>query len=66
MAQPLVSVIIPTYAGMDHLGDAIQSVLDQTYRNLELIVVNDVSPDNTDDLMKQLLTIKGVEQVESY
>ena len=41
MHFPKVSVIIPTYNGADFLGDAIQSVLGQTYPNFELIVVND-------------------------
>lgn len=38
---PLVSVIMPTYRRTDTLGRAIGSVLSQTYRNLELIIVND-------------------------
>lgn len=53
MNTPLVSVIIPTYNGADHLGDAIQSVLDQTYPNFELIVVNDASPDGTEQVVKR-------------
>lgn len=46
MNKPLVSVVIPIYNGKDHLGEAIQSVLDQTYDNLEIIVVDDVSPED--------------------
>src|SRR5512147_987985 len=46
MDGPKVSVVIPTYNGKDHLGDAIQSVLDQTYPNVEIIVVDDVSPED--------------------
>ena len=53
MDFPLVSVIIPTYNGEDHLGDAIQSVLDQTYPNFELIVVDDASPGNTSEVIEQ-------------
>jgi glycosyltransferase involved in cell wall biosynthesis len=51
--NPKVSVIIPTYDGADFLGEAIQSVLDQTYPNFEIIVVNDASPDHTCDAVKQ-------------
>jgi glycosyltransferase involved in cell wall biosynthesis len=47
MSVPKVSVIIPTYNGAEYLGEAIQSVLDQTYPHFELIVVDDVSPDQT-------------------
>jgi len=53
MKTPKVSVIIPTYNGADFLGEAIQSVLEQTYPNLELIVVNDASPDNTTGVVTQ-------------
>ena len=39
--SPLVSVIIPTYNRPERLIKAIQSVLDQTYRNVEVLVIND-------------------------
>lgn len=41
-----VSVIIPFYNGVDWLCEAVQSVLDQTYKNFEIIVVNDGSPED--------------------
>ena len=53
MWNPLVSVIIPAYNQADYLGNAIQSVLDQTYRDFEIIVVDDASPDNTQWVIKQ-------------
>ncbi|MBK9925972.1 MAG: glycosyltransferase family 2 protein [Anaerolineales bacterium] len=53
MSRPLVSVIIPTYGGANFLGNAIRSVLDQTYSNFELIIIDDKSPDNTEDVVRQ-------------
>jgi glycosyltransferase involved in cell wall biosynthesis len=48
-----VSVVIPTYNAAQYLTEAVQSVLDQTYSNLEVIVVNDASTDRTDEVMGQ-------------
>lgn len=44
--NPLVSVIIPVYNGSNYLAEAINSALEQTYKNIEIIVVNDGSNDN--------------------
>lgn len=52
--MPLVSVIIPTYNRIDTLPRSMKSVLDQTYGNLELIVVDDGSTDGTDEYVKGL------------
>jgi glycosyltransferase involved in cell wall biosynthesis len=45
--NPLVSVIIPNYNYANFLGDAIQSVLNQTYKNFEIFVVDNESSDNS-------------------
>jgi glycosyltransferase involved in cell wall biosynthesis len=48
---PKVSVVLPTYNSARFLGTAIQSVLDQTFQDWELIVVDDGSDDNTRDVL---------------
>lgn len=46
-ARPLISVIVPVYKVEDYLGRCVDSLLSQTYDNLEIILVNDGSPDNS-------------------
>jgi len=43
--NPLVSIIIPVYNGANYLSEAIESAINQTYKNIEIIVVNDGSND---------------------
>jgi hypothetical protein len=49
----LVSIIIPCYNQAQFLDETLQSVLNQTYENWECIIVNDESPDNTEELAKK-------------
>lgn len=50
--EPLVSVCMPCYNHEEFVGQAIQSVLRQTYSNFELIIVDDVSADNSVQVIK--------------
>lgn len=50
----LISIIIPAYNSMEYLPDAIQSVLNQTFTNYKIIVVNDGSTDKTAQWVSQV------------
>ena len=49
--KDLVSIIMPSYNTAPYIRNTIQSVLEQTYQNWELIIVDDCSEDNTDDVV---------------
>ena len=48
--QPLISVIVPVYNVADYLDQCLQSIVDQTYRQLEILVVDDGSTDDSGTL----------------
>lgn len=50
--SPLVSIIIPCYKQAQYLAEAIDSALAQTYSSVEIIVINDGSPDNTAEVCR--------------
>ena len=50
---PLISVVLPVYNGQKYLREAIDSVIDQTYQNWELIIVDDCSTDNSFEIIQE-------------
>lgn len=54
---PLVSVIIPAYNHELYIEEALQSVINQTYKNIELIVINDGSTDGTAEIIEKFIKI---------
>ena len=54
--KELISIIIPVYKVEDYLSDCVESVLAQTYRNFELILVDDGSPDNCPQMCDDFAT----------
>ena len=57
--KPLVSVIIPTYNGAERISKTLNSIIEQDYENIEIIVVDDVSTDNTAEVVKNILEKSG-------
>ncbi len=51
--KPFISVIMPVYNAGDYLVKAIESILTQTYKNFELIIINDHSTDNSWEIIKK-------------
>ena len=61
----LVSIIMPSYNTASYVKDTVQSVFDQTYTNWELIIVDDCSPDNTDEIVTPLLSDKRIRYLKN-
>ena len=53
--RPLVSIIIPAYNCEAYIGKCIESILIQSYKNIEIIIVNDGSVDNTEEVIKKYI-----------
>lgn len=51
---PLVSVIVPTYNFGKYIGKCVDSILNQSYDNIEIIIVNDGSTDDTKNILEEL------------
>lgn len=53
MKQPLISVIIPVYGVEKYISQCLESVINQTYKNLEIIVINDGTKDRSAEIAKK-------------
>lgn len=50
---PLVSIVLPTYNGEKYVRETIQSLVSQTYKNIELVISDDGSTDSTPDIIRE-------------
>jgi glycosyltransferase involved in cell wall biosynthesis len=61
---PLVSILIPTYNRPEYLKEALESVLQQTYRNIEIIICDNSTNDNTEIMMQPFL--KSIQTIRYF
>lgn len=55
MHKELVSIIMPMHNSAKYIGEAITSVINQTYDKWELLVIDDVSNDNSCDIVREYI-----------
>lgn len=60
--NPLVSIVLPAYNEEKHIADCIQSLLKQTYKPIEIFIVDDESKDNTAEVVKRFKKVKLLSQ----
>ena len=60
MEKELVSIIMPSYNTANYISGSINSIMNQTYKNWELIIVDDCSTDNTDEIVNKFLKDKRI------
>ena len=56
--KPLVSVIIPLYNAEQYIHEAVQSIVNQTYQNIEIIIIDDGSVDKSKDIVQSISSSK--------
>lgn len=61
----LVSIIMPSYNTAQYISESIDSVINQSYTNWELIIVDDCSSDNTDEVIKPYLSDKRIRYLKN-
>lgn len=63
LQEPLISVVIPTYNDVHVLGDAIVSVLNQSYKNIQILIVDDAGPHDVQRLILDRYTGHNVQVI---
>ena len=53
--KPTITIIVPVYKVEDYISDCIKSIIQQTFKDFELIIVDDSSPDKSVDIARKLL-----------
>lgn len=53
--EKLLSIIVPAYNGEKYLEKCITSIIDQSYKNLEIILIDDKSPDLSGEICEKIL-----------
>lgn len=52
--EPLISIIIPTHNSVSTITEAVNSMINQTYKNIEIIIIDDNSTDNTKEVVEKI------------
>lgn len=66
MSFPLVSVTIPTYNAEEFIIESIESILNQDYPNIEIVIADDCSTDNTQQILKEYLKDKDPSKIKVF
>lgn len=65
MVKPMVTVIIPSYNHARYLPARIESILSQTYTNYELIIIDDCSPDDSDEVIRRYAELPNITYIRN-
>lgn len=65
-SKPKFSIIMANYNNENYIAEAIESVLDQTFRNWELIIIEDCSTDNSLQIIKRYLNDRRIRLIQHY
>ena len=55
MNNPLISILVPIYGVEKYIQRCVESLLEQTYRNIEFIFVNDYTKDKSVEILKEII-----------